>query len=594
MTKAEFDESVLPPLDGLHFHTLCEQDSDALETTLRAFDERFGGFMKGMKWLNFGGGHHITREGYDIPRLERCIRAAQSEYGCEVYLEPGEAVVLNAGTLVAEVLDVVHNGIDVAVLDASAACHMPDVLEMPYRPPVCGLMSTEKKAPVASSTKDLARTLGKKELMGIAIGQIIGAGIMSMMGVAIAMTGRSANLAFMLSAVFTMCTFFPSIFITSCIRMRGGMYTQFAIFAGDKWAGYYSVVYFITNMSLAMYALSFAEYALALLPTGGNQKVIALIVGTLFFVLNYFGVDLMAKIQNLLVVVLVLSLSMFAVFGLPHVDLVNYFSNADGLFLTDGIGGFLTATAYLGFATGGATVILGVSAECKNPTKDIPFVIIVSTVSVAILYGLVATAAAGVLPVAEVANQPLTLVANKILPQPLYVLFIVGGAMFALATTLNSQIMSCTKPVMQSCEDGWFPQSLASLSKFKTPWKILVIYYVILVVPILLDLQISQISSIVQILGYINNLIFTITAMKLPKMFPEAWEKSQYKVPTPVFNTLMIITCIAILIQASFMIKSMTPQLIIFNVAVMAVGFIWAFYRTGSGKAKPTVSYEMA
>ena len=316
-------------------------------------------------------------------------------------------------------------------------------------------MSTEKKAPAGSSTKDLARTLGKKELMGIAIGQIIGAGIMSMMGVAIAMTGRSANLAFMLSAVFTMCTFFPSIFITSCIRMRGGMYTQMAIFAGDKWAGYYSVVYFITNMSLAMYALSFAQYALALLPTGGSQKVIALVVGTLFFILNYFGVDLMAKIQNLLVIVLLLSLTIFAVFGLPQVDLANYFSNADGLFMTDGIGGFLTAVAYLGFATGGATVILGVSAECKNPTKDIPFVIVTSTIGVAILYGLVATTASGVLPVAEVANQPLTLVAAEVLPKPLYIFFIVGGAMFALATTLNSQIMSCTKPVMQSCEDGW-------------------------------------------------------------------------------------------------------------------------------------------
>ena len=454
-------------------------------------------------------------------------------------------------------------------------------------------MSTEKQQ-TFSSTKDLKRTLGKKELMGIASGQIIGAGIMSMMGVAIAMTGRSANLAFMLSAVFTMCTFFPSIFITSCIRMRGGMYTQFAIFAGDKWAGYYSVVYFITNMSLAMYALSFAQYAIALLPSGGSEKMIALIVGTAFFVLNYFGVDLMAKIQNLLVIVLVISLVMFAVFGLPQVDLAAYFSNADGLFLTDGIGGFLTATAYLGFATGGATVILGVSAECKNPTKDIPFVIIVSTVSVAILYGLVATTASGVLPVPEVANQPLTLVAAEILPKPLYIFFIVGGAMFALATTLNSQIMSCTKPVMQSCEDGWFPQSLASLSKYKTPWKILVIYYFILVVPILADLNIAQISSIVQILGYLNNLVLTITAMKLPKMFPEAWEKSQFHVPTPVFNTLMIITCAALLVQASFMLKSMTLQLIIFNVAVMAAGFIWAFYRTGTGKAKPTVSYEMA
>lgn len=444
-----------------------------------------------------------------------------------------------------------------------------------------------------SSTKDLARVLGKKELMGIAIGQIIGAGIMSMMGVAIAMTGRSANLAFMLSAVFTMCTFFPSIFVTSCIRMRGGMYTQMAIFGGDKLAGYYSVVYFITNMSLAMYALSFAQYAVALIP-GVPEKAVALIVGTLFFILNFFGVDLMAKIQNLLVIVLILALAMFAVFGIPQVDLASYFSNADGLFMTEGITGFLTATAYLGFATGGATVILGVSAECKNPTKDIPFVIIVSTIGVAILYGFVATAAAGVLPVAEVMNQPLTLVAQQILPAPLYVFFIVGGAMFALATTLNSQIMSATKPVMQSCEDGWFPQSLATLSKYKTPYKILVIYYVILVVPIILDLEIAQISSIVQILGYVNNLILTTTAMKLPKMFPEAWEKSQFKVPTGVFKALMILTDIVILIQASFMLGSMTIQLVIFNVAVLAAGFIWSFYRTGTGKAKPTVSYEMA
>ena len=429
--------------------------------------------------------------------------------------------------------------------------------------------------------------------MGIAIGQIIGAGIMSMMGIAINYTGRSANLAFMLSAVFTMCTFFPSIFISSCIRMRGGLYTQFGIFVGERWSGYYGIIYIVTKMTLAMYSLSFAQYFIALVP-GAPEKAVALGVATFFIGLAFFGVDLAAKVQNLLVIALIAALVVFAVFGFPYVDLGNYFSNADGMFLSDGIGGFLTAVAYLGFATGGATVILGVSAECKNPTKDIPFVIIVSTVSVAILYGLVATTASGVLPVPEVANQPLTLVAAEVLPQPLYIFFIVGGAMFALATTLNSQIMSCTKPVMQSCEDGWFPQSLAALSKYKTPWKILIIYYVILVVPIVLELEIAQISSIVQILGYINNLVFTITAMKLPKMFPEAWEKSQFHVPTPVFNTLMIITCIAILIQASFMLKSMKMSLIVFNVAVMIFGFVWAFYRTGSGKAKPTVSYEMA
>ncbi len=140
-TIAEFDESLLPLIDGLHFHTLCEQDSDALEMTLNAFIDKFGKYLGGMKWVNFGGGHHITREGYDIDRLVRCVKRVREEYGCEVYLEPGEAVVLDAGTLVASVLDVVHNGTDIAVLDASAACHMPDVLEMPYRPPVCGLFS---------------------------------------------------------------------------------------------------------------------------------------------------------------------------------------------------------------------------------------------------------------------------------------------------------------------------------------------------------------------------------------------------------------------------------------------------------------------
>ncbi len=135
-TRENFTEDLLPLLDGLHFHTLCEQDSDALETTAAAFEEKFGKFLPAMKWLNMGGGHHITREGYDIPRLVRVVKHFREKYGVQVYLEPGEAVVLNAGFLVSTVLEVVRNGMEIAILDTSAACHMPDVLEMPYRPPV--------------------------------------------------------------------------------------------------------------------------------------------------------------------------------------------------------------------------------------------------------------------------------------------------------------------------------------------------------------------------------------------------------------------------------------------------------------------------
>lgn len=127
---------LLSYIDGLHFHTLCEQDADALEVTLAAVEEAFGEFLPRMKWINFGGGHHITREGYDMERLEHCIRRMQEKYGLIVYLEPGEAVALNAGYLVTTVLETLHNDMEIAILDTSAACHMPDVLEMPYRPPL--------------------------------------------------------------------------------------------------------------------------------------------------------------------------------------------------------------------------------------------------------------------------------------------------------------------------------------------------------------------------------------------------------------------------------------------------------------------------
>ncbi len=133
-------------LDGLHFHTLCEQDSDALEITLNALDKKFGEILPRMKWLNFGGGHHITRPGYNIQRLEHCIQYAQEKWSVEIYLEPGEAWALNAGYLVTRVLDLPKNGdTQLAILDMSAACHTPDVIEMPYRPPLYGAGENTEK-----------------------------------------------------------------------------------------------------------------------------------------------------------------------------------------------------------------------------------------------------------------------------------------------------------------------------------------------------------------------------------------------------------------------------------------------------------------
>ena len=136
--RKEFEGRSLSGVEGLHFHTLCEQLFEPLERTARAFEEKFGEFLPGMKWLNLGGGHHITREGYDLDGLVALVGYFRNKYGIDVYLEPGEAVAIGTGILVAEVLDLVHNEMDIAILDVSATCHMPDVLEMPYRPGILG------------------------------------------------------------------------------------------------------------------------------------------------------------------------------------------------------------------------------------------------------------------------------------------------------------------------------------------------------------------------------------------------------------------------------------------------------------------------
>ncbi len=138
VTLANFDEAEFEGVDGLHFHTLCEQGFEPLEKTVAAVEEKYEKYLHLCKWVNFGGGHHITKPGYDIEGLVSLIKRFSGKYGVQVYLEPGEAVVLNAGWLVTEVLEIVHNGMDIAILDTSAACHMPDVLEMPYRPPLYG------------------------------------------------------------------------------------------------------------------------------------------------------------------------------------------------------------------------------------------------------------------------------------------------------------------------------------------------------------------------------------------------------------------------------------------------------------------------
>lgn len=441
---------------------------------------------------------------------------------------------------------------------------------------------------MAASTKDLKRVLSFKDLMGVAVGQVIGAGIMSLMGVAIGLTGRSVPISFLLSAVFVLIGSIPTIIVSSVVRLRGGNYTMAALLSGKTMAGIIMFVYIITNISMSMYALSFADYALAFLPSVPRQ-LIAFVILTLFFIINLFGVDKMAKVQNLIVSVMCIALVAFVAFGIGKIS-PDYFSEG---FMPNGIIGIAQASAILLFATNGAFTIVGLSGECKNPTRDIPLAIIVSTFAVAVLYALLGIVASGVLPVSEVAGKSLELVAKEIMPTGIYLFFMIGGAMFALVSTLNAQFASAPKVILQGCVDGWLPEKIAYLHpKHKTPVVIMTFFYVIGLLPIFFGLDIEEIASMATFVTQIVSVLINICVLRLPKLLPEAWEKSHFHMPQWALSILVIACTLIGVFNIVVLAGTMSPALLLGNGVIFVVMITYIVLRNRAGKVHMEISYE--
>ena len=439
------------------------------------------------------------------------------------------------------------------------------------------------------STKELDRVLGRKDLMSIAIGQTIGSGIFALMGVGLAMTGRSANLSMIVGALFVILISIPNIFVGGTIRMRGGFYTQLGLLVNKTCSGFFVIVHILAWTALALYALSFADYTLAMIP-GINKTLVAFSVLTFFYVVNLLGIQSAARVQNLMTLAMVVALTVFICFGLPQVQ-PGYFEGPD--FMTGGWQGLLAAGALYTWAIGGANVIVYLGAEAKNPTKDIPFVIIVATLVIALFYALMATVAAGVLPISEVVNQPLSVVAAKILPRPVYIFFIVGGAMFALTTTLNAALGWVTKPILQACVDGWLPSGLGVISnKYKTPYIILTLLYLESLIPIFFEFNISTIGNMAVIL---NNVLFAIicfSAIRMTTVIPEIWGQSKFHVSKGTLAFWSILGGVATLGQTALLFSVLKPYEMVGNVVVVVFALGYAMFRIRSGKVNMEVSYE--
>lgn len=441
-----------------------------------------------------------------------------------------------------------------------------------------------------TSTKDLKRVLSFRDLMGIGVGSIIGSGIMSLTGVGIGYTGRSIFLAFIIGGLITLLARSPQIFLNSVARFRGGDYSMVGTMLGPRWTGTYSMIALLTSVTLSMYALSFADYAMPFIP-GVTRKAIALGILTLLFVVNVFGIKQFARFQNLSVGLLVLSLTIFTVSGLTKLE-PNYFATKS--WMPGGLKGLWQAGVLMSFTCDGAQMLTSFGAETKNPTKDIPRAMILSTFGVAILYGLLGIVAAGVLPIDQVAFEPLTVVAEKILSRPLYLFFVIGGAWMALITTLNSSIAACTKPLMQACNDGWYPKSLARLHpKYRTPIILLGIYYLIGFVPIVLDFDIGVIGNLTITVGSITKTMVVLCLLRLPKVMPEAWKKSDFYISDGKLKVVGIVVLGVVIFSGITSSIDLPILLLLANLAVVVFAFAFGHIRYNSGKVDVEVSYEL-
>lgn len=435
----------------------------------------------------------------------------------------------------------------------------------------------------------LKKCLGFWDCMGIGIGQIIGSGIMSLTGICIAMTGAGTPLAFLLAAVLVICPNMVLAVLGSAVPATGGMYTYVRDYIGKKTAFYYLALLVAGQLVLAMFAITFATYFCSLVP-GVNETIVGAAILTLCYVMNLFGVDMAAKLQNILVAVLVAAMAIFVVFGMPKVDWSTF--TAPGAIMPNGLLGFLTGASLLTFATSGAEFLSELGGEMKNPGRDLPRAMIGSTLIVAVIYAFIGVVAVGVLPVEQVAGESLVQVAQAVLPTPLYIFFIVGGGMFAVASTLNATFTWCTKGLLIAAEEGWLPKKAASISKRGTPWVLLTIFYIVGLVPIITGLSLETISRLGNGLSLIYVMFPIATGYIIHKKNPTAMANTTFKIGKSV---LMVLTTVALASYAMAAIlnfgdiQNAWQLMLIYSAAIIAYAFwrekkVVGLSATGTGK----------
>jgi APA family basic amino acid/polyamine antiporter len=434
------------------------------------------------------------------------------------------------------------------------------------------IQSTQNK-----STAGSTNLLGFWGLLSISIGQVVGAGVVVLTGIGISITGYGVPWAFLLALGII---FLPTLCIAAlgaAIPATGGMYTYVRDLLGNKTGFIYLMLLVAGQVMLATYALGFSEYVAELLP-GINTTMVAVAVMVVCYVANLLGLQTAARMQVFIVLLLISSLLAFVVYGLIRVDdFSNYTEPAK--VMPAGIGAFISAAYILRLGLVGGEFVSELGGESQNPSRNIPLVMLTCLLFVTVLYIGVGVVATGVLPLSAVEGKSLAFIAKEIFPPALYLVFVIGGILLALMSTLNAIFAWCTKGLYRASHDGWFSQRLAVTNRYGVPYLLLTGFFIVGLVPILVGTTLAYITILGNAVGIVFGIIPALALYNLNTKNPDAYAKATFKLPVPAMKILPLIA-LAIYVYGAYLSFSgflkLNHVIAFFVYAALAMGYaIW-------------------
>lgn len=430
-------------------------------------------------------------------------------------------------------------------------------------------------ASVPNVEANLKRSISLPQALGISFHQIVGGGVVALMGTAIGLTGGGVALAFIFAAIAVIIYSVPIAAMGSAMPVTGGRYSYAARLISPS-LGFVTMWFSIlVIIQLSLMALAGAEY-LHSLYAAVPVRPAALAVMTIFFVANLAGAAFSSKLGIVLAFPMLAAFLMYAFVGLPQVNW-----SVVGDVAPNGVGALLTTAALLTFAVTGSTYVAEIGHEMKRPGRDLPLSVIGGILIAVVLYVLMALPSVGILPIEQVAGKEMTVVAEHILSPAGVAFFVLGGAMVSVVGHINSLLLTATKPLLAAVGDGWLPAGLGAVNKrYGTPHWLLTLLFVIGVTPVILGFSVEAIASMVAVAATPMLAVMVIASLRLPKRFPELHASAPFRIPWGVHVTTAVLGSVVLVMQATLLLRNLKAAGLIALVIWVIVGVVvWLIRR---------------